>query len=69
MNYYQHFVHNDAVIDNSDDVVNGLNYYFPSVAGKLAGKIPDSVTSEDKNGDFGKNNPNSIFPIREIVHK
>lgn len=39
------------------------------VAGKLAGKIPDSVTSEDKNGDFGKNNPNSIFPIREIVHK
>lgn len=50
------------IINNMDDVVNDFNKYFVRVLeSKLAGKILDSVTAEEKNGDFIKNKPNSYF--------
>ena len=59
VNYNWYFVDNDMIL--KDDVVNGLNNYFLSVGPKLAAQIPDSVTSEEKNGDFIKNDPDSVF--------
>lgn len=55
VNYHQYFVDNDMVINSMDNVVND----FVSVGPKLSGQIPESVTSEKKNGDFIKNNPDS----------
>ena len=34
VNYHHHFINNDMIINNRDDVVNGFNNYFVNVGPK-----------------------------------
>ena len=51
VNDHQHFIDNDMIIKNMDVVVNGFHHDFVFGA-TLSGRISDSVTSEEKNGDL-----------------
>lgn len=74
--YPKYFIDNNKENYNMDEVANSFNQFFVNVGPDLAGKIPDSGSSEDHCNKLIERNQSSMFlrpvdenEILEIVNK